>query len=123
LAAFDFPEEATIAIRIQLGPMLPMLSEIVIQMLGESDTIIIGQNAPGEDLLAAARRAGAQLLVVQSQPGANEAVEQIFALRDLSILMISGDGRQGRLVRFAQEDVALDRASISGLMFRIAGHA
>lgn len=123
MAAFDFLEEATIAIRIQLGPMPTMLSEIVVQMLGESDTVIVGQSAPGEDLLSAARRAGARLLVVQSQPGGNDAVEQIFALPDLSILMISGDGRQGRLVRFAQEPVVLDRASISTLVFKIAGHA
>ena len=119
---FRFPEEATIAIRIQLGPMPTMLTEIVVHMLGQRDTIIVGQSAPGEDLLLAARDAGAQLLVVQSQPGGNEAVEQIFALPDLSILMISGDGCQGRLVRFAQEPVTLDRASISALVVK-AGRA
>jgi hypothetical protein len=115
-------EEATIATRIQLGPMPTMLSEIVVQMLADRDTIVVGPCASGSDPLAAAREAGAQLLVVQSEDGRG-AIEQIFALPDLAILMISDDGRQGRLVSFAQQPVTLDRASMAALVSNVAGHA
>jgi len=115
-------EEGKIAIRIQLGPMPTMLSEIVVQMLGDRDTLIAGPSAPGSDPLAAARAAGAQLLVVQSEAG-DDTIEQIFALPDLAILMISDDGRQGRLVSFAQQPVSLDRASMAALVLQVAGHA
>ena len=109
--------------RIQLGPMSTMLSEIVVQMLASRDTLIAGPSAPGTDPLDAARKAGAQLLVVQSEPGPSGTIEQIFAQPDLAILMISGDGRQGRLVSFAQQPVTLDRDSMAALVLQVAGHA
>jgi hypothetical protein len=115
-------EEGTIATRIQLGPMPTMLSEIVVQMLGDRDTSIAGPSAPGVDPLTAARAAGAQLLVVQAEPGEG-TIEQIFALPDLSILMISGDGREGRLVSFAQQPVTLDGPSMMALVLQVAGNA
>lgn len=115
-------EEAKIAIRIQLGPMPTMLSEIVVQMLGDRDTLISGPSAPGIDPLAAARESGAQLLVVQSALG-DDTIERIFALPDLAILMISSDGRQGRLVSFAQQPVTLDSVSMAALALQVAGHA
>jgi hypothetical protein len=115
-------EEGKIAIRIQLGPMPTMLSEIVMQMLGDRDTMIAGPSAPGRDPLAAARDTGAQLLVVQSAAG-GDTIGQIFAQPDLAILMISEDGRQGRLVSFAQQAVELDRASMTALVLQVAGHA
>ncbi|WP_150125419.1 hypothetical protein [Sphingomonas sp. LM7] len=98
-----------------------MLSEIVVQMLGDRGTLIAGPSAPGSDPLVAARDSGAQLLVVQSAPG--DTIEQIFALPDIAILMISEDGRQGRLVRLAQQAVELDRTSMSALVLQVAGHA
>lgn len=99
-----------------------MLSEIVVQMLGDRDTLISGPSAPGIDPLAAARESGAQLLVVQSAPG-DDTIERIFALPDLAILMISSDGRQGRVVSFAQQPVTLDSASMAALALQVAGHA
>jgi len=99
-----------------------MLSEIVVQMLGDHDTLVAGPSAPGSDPLAAARDTGAQLLVVQSEAG-DDTIEQIFALPDLAILMISEDGRQGRLVSFAQQAVTLDSASMAALVSHVAGHA
>jgi hypothetical protein len=99
-----------------------MLSEIVVQMLGGRDIVVAGPSAPGSDPLAAARDTGAQLLVVQSAPG-DDTIEQIFALPDLAILMISEDGQRGRLVSFAQQTVSLDRASMAALVSNVAGHA
>jgi hypothetical protein len=103
--------------------MPTMLSEIVVQMLGGRDTFIVGPSAPEVDPLEAALNAGAQLLVVQSEPGSNGAIERIFAQPDLAILMISHDGRQGRLVSFAQQPVTLDRDSMATLLLQVAGHA
>ena len=100
-----------------------MLSEIVVQMLGDSGTFIAGPCAPGIDPLDAALESGAQLLVVQSGPGSNGVIERIFEQPDLAILMISNDGRQGRLVSFAQHPVTLDRDSMSALLLQTAGHA
>jgi hypothetical protein len=37
--------------------------------------------------------------------------------------MISSDGRQGRLVSFAQQPVTLDSASMAALTLQVAGHA
>jgi hypothetical protein len=116
-------EAAIIATRIQLGPMPMMLSEIVVQMLGGAETIIAGPSAPGIDPLGAALESGAQLLVVQSEPGSGGTAERIFAHPELSVLMISNDGREGRLVTFAQQPVTLDRVSMATLVLRIAGHA
>jgi len=116
-------EEATIAIRIQLGPMPTMLGEIVVQMLGNRDTIVVGRSAPGDDLLAAARRAGAHLLVMRAHPGGGQPIDDIVAAPDLNILLISDDGCDGSLIRLAQEPVSLDRASISGLALRVGGRA
>jgi len=99
-----------------------MLSEIVVQMLGDRDAMIAGPSAPGTDPLVAARESGAQLLVVQSAPE-GDTIGRIFALPDLAILMISADGRQGRLVSFAQQPVTLDSASMAALAHQIAGHA
>jgi hypothetical protein len=115
-------EEGKIATRIQLGPMPTMLSEIVGQMLDGRDIVIAGPSAPGTDALASARELGAQLLVVQSEAD-HGTIDQIFALPELTILMISSDGRQGRLVSFAQKAVSLDRASIAALAAPSAGHA
>lgn len=115
-------EEGKIATRIQLGPMPTMLSEIVGQMLDGRDIVIAGPSAPGTDALAAARALGAQLLVVQSEAD-DRTIEQIFALPELTILMISSDGRQGRIVSFAQQPVSLDRASMAVLVAPSAGHA
>ena len=103
-----------------------MLSEIVVQMLAGRDRFIVGPSAPGIDPLEAALKAGAQLLVVQAEPGSNAsngAIERIFAQPDLAILMISHDGRQGRLVSFAQQPVTLDRDSMAALLLQVAGHA
>jgi hypothetical protein len=99
-----------------------MLSEIVVQMLGDRDTMIAGPSAPDVNPLLAARESGAQLLVVQAEPGEG-TIDQIFALPDLSILMISTDGREGRLVSFAQRPVTLDRISMAALVLQVAGHA
>ncbi|MDV3456316.1 hypothetical protein RZN05_04920 [Sphingomonas sp. HF-S4] len=99
-----------------------MLSEIVGQMLDGRDIVIAGPSAPGTDALAAARALGAQLLVVQSEAD-DRTIEQIFALPELTILMISSDGRQGRIVSFAQQPVSLDRASMAVLVAPSAGHA
>ena len=124
LKVAPFPdEEATIAIRIQLGPMPTMLSEIVIQMLVGRDTFILGPSAPEADPLEAALAAGAQLLVVRSEPSLDGTIERIFAQPDLAILMISNDARQGRLVRLAQQPVTLDRETMSALVLDVAGHA
>jgi hypothetical protein len=100
-----------------------MLSEIVVQMLAGRDRVVVGPSAPGIDPLEAALKAGAQLLVVQSDPESNGAIERIFAQPDLAILMISHDGRQGRLVSFAQQPVTLDRDSMETLLLQVAGHA
>lgn len=99
-----------------------MLSEIVVQMLGDRDAMIAGPSAPGADALIAARESDAQLLVVQSGFG-DDLIGQIFALPDLAILMISEDGRQGRLVSFAQQPVTLDSVSMAALARHVAGHA
>ncbi|NIJ18794.1 hypothetical protein FHS95_000463 [Sphingomonas naasensis] len=102
--------------------MPTMLSEIVVQMLGDRDAMIAGPSAPGIDPLTAARESDAQLLVVQSAPD-HDTIGQIFALPDLAILMISEDGRQGRLVSFAQQPVTLDSVSMAALAHHVAGHA
>lgn len=99
-----------------------MLGEIVTQMLGGRDTLILGPSAPGVDPLAAAQAAGAQLLVVHYEPDLEGPIEQIFEQPDLSILMISSDAREGRLVRLAQQPVTLDRSSLSALLLGDAGH-
>ena len=100
-----------------------MLSEIVVQMLGGRDTKLVGPTRPGVDPLEAAMEAGAQLLVVQSDPGPSGTIERIFAQPDLAVLMISNDGRSGRLVRFAQQPVTLDHDSMAALVLDAAGHA
>ena len=100
-----------------------MLSEIVTQMLGGRDTLVLGPSAPGVDPLEAAFEADARLLVVQYEPNLRGPIEQIFAQPDLAILMISGDAREGRLVRFAQQPVNLDRGSMAALLMNGAGHA
>jgi hypothetical protein len=116
-------EAVIIATRIQLGPMPTMLSEIVVQMLSGGETVIVGPSLPGIDPLDAALDAGAQLLVIQSDPGPNGTIERIFAQPGLAILMISSDGREGRLVSFAQQPVTLDRESMAALVPSFAGHA
>jgi hypothetical protein len=115
--------EAAIAIRVQLGPMPAMLSEIVVQMLGDSETIVVGRSVPGNDPLSDARESGAQLLVVRKQPGCDQALDQIVATPGLSILLISDDGRDGSLIRLAQQPLALNRKSISRLARDVAGVA
>ncbi|UVO51127.1 hypothetical protein M0208_11565 [Sphingomonas sp. SUN019] len=92
-----------------------MLGEIVEQMLGERDTIVVGRCAPGEDVLAAARRSKAELLVLQSRSGVDTTIDNIFADPALSVLLISDDGRNGSLVRLKPERVTLDRDSIGRL--------
>lgn len=89
-----------------------MLGEIVEQMLGTRDTVIVGRCTPGEDVLAAARRSSAELLVLRSQPGVDTTVDNLFADSALSVLLISDDGRSGSLVRLKPERVTLDRDSI-----------
>jgi hypothetical protein len=103
--------------------MSTMFSEIVVQMLAGADTVILGPSAPEIDPLEAALEAGAQLLVVQSEPGSDGTIERIFAQPDLAILMISQDGRQGTLVSFAQHPVTLDRETMANLLLQTAGHA
>jgi hypothetical protein len=100
-----------------------MLREIVVQMLGGAETIIVDPGASGRDALDAALDGGAQLLVVQSEPGSGGTIERIFARPELNLLMISSDGREGRLVSFAQQPVTLDRQTMAALVMRVAGHA
>ena len=100
-----------------------MLSEIVEHMLGHSETIVVGRTAPGNDPLSDARESGAQLLVVRMQPGGDQAVDQIAATPGLNILLISDDGRDGSLIRLAQQPLALNRESISRLARNAAGAA
>ena len=103
--------------------MPAMLGEIVEQMLGDDDAIVVGRSAPGGDPLADARRSNAELLVVRSHPDGDSAIDRLFASPVLGILLISDDGRAGSLLRLAHAPVTLDRASIAGLAQAIRGGA
>jgi DNA-binding NarL/FixJ family response regulator len=119
-------QEAAIAIRIQLGDVPAMLGDIVVQLLAESfDVEIVGHSDAGDDALDDARAAHADLLIVRE--GGGGAARKIFEQPGLNILSIDGDGRQGALVRLAQERLMLDqdrlRAIATEIVGDVAGHA
>lgn len=114
--------EAAIAIRIQLGDVPAMLGDIVVQLLAESfDVEIVGQSKAGDDALDDARAQHADLLIIRE--GGCGAARTIFEQPGLNILSIDNDGREGAVVRLAQERLMLDRDRLRAIATAIVGDA
>jgi hypothetical protein len=111
-------------IRILLARMPKMLSEILSSLVAsEPDMVVAGWLEAEEDLLAAARRARATVLLVGH--GARQEREEYASLLlrrpRLKVVAVAGDGRTGALYELRPERVPLGEMSAAALRSAIRG--
>lgn len=102
-----------------------MLGDVVVQMLGGSGaTAIVGRADNDRDIVAEAKRADADLLVVCAGSGnPTGPVAHIRSAVALDILEIAEDAHSGTLLHVGAAPVTLDRETLGALALRLRGHA
>jgi hypothetical protein len=109
-------------IRIQLGDLPPLLAEMVVALLGGAAAAeVVGRSAAGEDPIAAARAAAADLVVLP-RPAAGEPLTSLLDIDHLAVLALptTGTSDQGRLMHVGGSDIRLDRGVLGRLAARLA---
>ena len=111
-------------IRIQLGDLPPLLADMVVALLGgPAAAEVVGRCGDGEDPVAAARAAAADLVVVtRPEPGA-----PLLAMLDVDHLAVlalpagsGGSADTGRLLQLGGSDIRLDRGVLGRLAARLS---
>jgi hypothetical protein len=110
--------EGAIAIRIQLGAMPNMLGEIVEQMLRAFPQLrVVGRPPFAEGLIAAARQAKADLVLLCE---ADPAIRPLEEFHDLSFFTLAESGREGTLISLRRRRFPLDEGGLADLRELIA---
>lgn len=113
-------------IRIQMGNLPPLLADMVVALLGgPSAAEVVGHSGEGEDPIAAAHAAAADLVVV-ARPDGGEPLASMLQLDHLAVLALPADGGtdKGRLLQLGGSDIRLDRGvlgRLAALLARPAG--
>lgn len=109
-------------IRIQMGNLPPLLAEMVVALLGgPSAAEVVGQSREGEDPIAAANAAGADLVVV-ARTDSGQPLAAMLDIDHLAVLALPADGSadSGRLLQLGGSDIRLDRGVLGRLAARLA---
>ena len=110
-------------IRIQLGDLPPLLADMVVALLGGATAAeVVGRSAAGEDPIAAARAAAADLVVLP-RPLEGEPLMTLLAIDQLAVLALppAGSSDQGRLMQVGGRDIRLDRGGLGRLAMQLCG--
>ncbi len=104
------------SIRIHLGPMPPMLREMIDGLLtGESDMTVVGNSYGTEESLLAASSAGADVLIAQESSLNSGCVGAVLTGNPSAILTISAGGDGGTSVKLIRDSVSLTGTGSSPL--------
>lgn len=87
-------------IRVHLGPMPEMLRTIIGDLLGnETDLVVVGSSAPGEDALRQAQKDDADVLITDYRGRqASSLLDGLLSATPISVLAISNDGQSADAV-------------------------
>ena len=111
-------------IRIQMGNLPPLLADMVVALLGgPAAAVVVGHSGAGEDPIAAAQAAAADLVVVARDAG--EPLCTILGIDRLAVLALpaeaaSASNDMGRLIELGGSDIRLDRGVLGRLAARLA---
>ena len=102
-------------IRIQLGAMDRMLSDIVTDLLArEPDLEVIGRAPTACRALEQGRQEGADVILLQEGVGGDKLLVPALAPRLPAILTIAANGREGWIMRFDAQRQPIE-AALGGL--------